>query len=53
MKAGQVGALLGLRGLTADDAGGDLQCRKEVDRTVALVSALHSLDDLAAASAVN
>src|SRR3546814_8015516 len=45
----KVGPLLGLGGLAADDARGNLQRGEQVDRAVALVGALHALDDLAAA----
>ena len=45
----KVGSLFGWRGLAADDAGGNLQRRKQVDRAVALVRALHPLNDFAAA----
>src|SRR3546814_4400514 len=45
----KVGPLLGLGGLAADNARGNLQRGEQVDRAVALVGALHALDDLAAA----
>src|SRR3546814_19469598 len=45
----KVGPLLGLGGLAADDARGNLQRGEQVDRAVALVGALPALDDLAAA----
>ena len=45
----KVGALLGLRRLASDDAGGDLQSSKEIDCPVTFVGALHPLHDLAAA----
>ena len=45
----EVGSFLGLRGLATDDAGGNLQRSKEVDRPVTLIRAFDPLDDLATA----
>ena len=45
----KVGAFLGLRGLAANDAGGDFQGGEQVDGAVTPVGALHPLDDLPAA----
>ena len=45
----EVGSFPGLRGLATDDASGNLQRSKEVDRPVTLIRAFDPLDDLAAA----
>lgn len=44
----EVGALLGLRGLPADDAGGHFKGGEQVNGAMALVGALESLDHLPA-----